>query len=34
MSSKRWRISLIKATPAALIGYVEADDAESAIKGD
>jgi hypothetical protein len=32
MSSKRWRISLIKATPAATIGYVEAPDAESAIK--
>jgi hypothetical protein len=28
---KRWRISLIKATPASLIGYVEAPDAESAI---
>jgi hypothetical protein len=28
---KRWRISLIKATPARLIGYVTAPDAESAI---
>jgi hypothetical protein len=27
-----WRISLIKATPAKVIGYVEAPDAESAIK--
>jgi hypothetical protein len=27
----RWRISLIKATPAAVIGYVEAPDAETAI---
>jgi hypothetical protein len=26
---KRWRISLTKATPARLIGYVEAPDAES-----
>jgi hypothetical protein len=26
-----WRISLIKATPAAIVGYVEAPDAESAI---
>jgi hypothetical protein len=32
MSSKRWRISLIKVTPAALIGYVDATDAETAIK--
>jgi hypothetical protein len=32
MPSKRWRISLIKATPARLIGHVEAPDAESAIK--
>jgi hypothetical protein len=32
MSSKRWCISLINATPAALLGYVEAPDAESAIK--
>ena len=31
MAVKRWRISLIKATPARLIGYVEAPDAESAI---
>jgi hypothetical protein len=27
-----WRISMIKATPAVIIGYVEAPDAESAIK--
>jgi hypothetical protein len=26
-----WRISLIKATPAKVIGHVEAPDAESAI---
>jgi hypothetical protein len=32
MSSKRWRISLIKATPAHLIGHVSAPDEESAIK--
>jgi hypothetical protein len=32
MSSKRWRISLIKASPARLIGHVETSDAESAIK--
>jgi hypothetical protein len=30
--SKRWHISLIKATPARLIGHVEAPDEESAIK--
>jgi hypothetical protein len=29
---KRWRISLIKATPARLIGHVEAPDEESAIR--
>jgi hypothetical protein len=28
---KRWRISLIKATPARLIGHVTAPDAETAI---
>jgi hypothetical protein len=28
---KRWRFSLIKATPARLIGYVEAPDAETAV---
>jgi hypothetical protein len=27
----QWRISLIKATPARLIGHVEAPDAETAI---
>jgi hypothetical protein len=27
-----WRITRIRATPAALIGYVEAPDAEEAIK--
>jgi hypothetical protein len=26
-----WRISLIKATPAAIVGYVEAPNAEAAI---
>jgi hypothetical protein len=35
-SPKRWRISLrislIKATPAAMMGYVDAPDEESAIK--
>jgi hypothetical protein len=31
MPSKRWRISIIKSTPAALIGYVDAPDADSAI---
>jgi hypothetical protein len=31
MSSKRWRISLIKATPAAIVGYVDAPDDETAI---
>jgi hypothetical protein len=30
-SKKPWRISLIKATPARLIGHVEAPDAETAI---
>jgi hypothetical protein len=30
--SKRWRISLIKATPARLIGQFEAPDAETAIE--
>jgi hypothetical protein len=28
----RWRISLIKSTPAATIGYVEAPHAESVVK--
>jgi hypothetical protein len=32
MPSKRWRICLIKATPAALIGHVGAPDEEAAIK--
>ena len=27
-----WRVTRIRATPAALIGYVEAPDAEEAIK--
>jgi hypothetical protein len=31
-SKKRWRISLIKAMPARLLGHVEAPDEESAIK--
>jgi hypothetical protein len=31
-SEKRWRISLIKATPARLIGHVAAPDEASAIK--
>ena len=30
-SVKRWRISLVEATPAAIVGYVEASDAVSAI---
>jgi hypothetical protein len=29
---RNWRISLIKSTPAALVGYVDAPDAESAVK--
>jgi hypothetical protein len=28
----RWRISPIKATPAKLVGYVDAPDADAAIK--
>jgi len=28
----RWRINLIKATPAKLVGYVDAPDADTAIK--
>jgi hypothetical protein len=30
-SNKRWRISL-EATPAAIVGYVDAPDAETAIE--
>ena len=29
---RNWRISLIKSTPAALVGHVDAPDPESAIK--
>jgi hypothetical protein len=29
---RNWRIALIKSTPAAFVGYVDAPDAESAIK--
>jgi hypothetical protein len=29
---RNWRISLIKSTPAAFVGYIDAPDAESAIK--
>ena len=29
---RNWRIALIKSTSAALIGYVDAPDAETAIK--
>jgi len=28
----RWRVSLLKATPAKLIGYVDAPDADTALK--
>jgi hypothetical protein len=30
--SRRWRITLLKATPAKFIGYVRAPDAKSAIE--
>jgi hypothetical protein len=31
-ASRRWRITLLKATPARFIGYVRAPDAKSAIE--
>jgi hypothetical protein len=31
-ASRRWRITLLKATPAKFIGYVRAPDARSAIE--
>jgi hypothetical protein len=31
-ASRRWRITLLKATPAKFIGYVRAPDAKSAIE--
>ena len=31
-ASRRWRITLLKATPAKFIGYVRATDAKSAIE--
>jgi hypothetical protein len=32
VASRRWRITLLKATPAKFIGYVRAPDAKSAIE--
>jgi hypothetical protein len=31
-ASRRWRITLLKATPAKFIGYVRAPDAKSAVE--